>query len=167
MAKFNKRAALKFLQERDRAYAAWHEAAHVVCAATRGLRVRVWLTQKGKTTVEMRSWGGISQIYSFCGRKAVDSITAVAGIVGEMLMDHEKADEDTVIMAWEEGELEPSETDLKAIPKNWRGRRKAVREALKIIRRHRQLFDAIVKSLIDDPVLTDGMVDELVEQFAA
>lgn len=142
----------------DKRHAALHEAAHATVLAFKGGRCCPWVERTGTTDPENKKlWVGHCQAVG----SPIDSVTAVAGMVGEYLDHTQDTTAWEIIDYWESFEEDMSATDLKHCPASWSEREAAVAEALSILRREDRLFREIVRLLIEDECVTDGMLAEM------
>jgi hypothetical protein len=166
------------IDEYKKRKAAIHEAGHALLALAGGANVRAWIHRNESGKLEEKTWlGHAQQVQRFCwvkgqptfpdDRKASDSAYYVAGMVAEW-MDAEAFEEDSpedireqIFDLWDVcvGGMSPS--DLAGFSGTRREQRRAVLEAIKILREQKPLFNRIVSELLKHESLTDGQMSNL------
>lgn len=156
------------LDTHDKLMAASHEAGHATVMAATGRDCRCWITRHEQCRDPFRemTWTGQTQCLS-----SVDPTTsqivwsqpgavfAVAGAVADHLALDDGMTARAILKYWQrEEETFLSPSDYSQCPDDWRGRRDAVEEALRILRQNARLFERIRDELLEHHLVTDGML---------
>lgn len=171
--------------DRDKYLAAIHEAGHATVAAVlcwslgRSLTLPLPTPVAGMTEVQLggveahirrtettdpmyeKTWVGSTTHFQINLDKREKATINVAGMVAECLYEDDNIEATSIIDDWQMEVLEPSDTDYTGLPDAWEDRMSAVENALALLRRHDDLWHAVITQLVENELITNGELKKL------
>jgi hypothetical protein len=150
------------LERHDKQRAAVHEIAHAVVAAEYGVHGVAWLVYNRHGGLGEKFWTGSFSYATSHLEPAQHAAVAVAGMVAEEFDGDAECRAEELMEYWESEVIEPSPTDMDAVPDEVEQRLAAVREALRILRKRRDLFERWASHIVENELLrvADLAVDD-------